>query len=204
MSDPRAGGSGGGDVTELLRAWSDGDGEALDQLLPLVLEDARAIARNALVREGRNRTLEPTELVNEAYLRLVDRRTHWWRDRLQFFSCLAELMRRILVDRARRRKASKRGFGVPNLSLEETIFLVDDPHPDLVLLDDALEALKTIDPRKYQVILLWFFVGLTQQEMAREMGISVNTVAREWQAARVWLRHQVSRSGEAPDEPGDD
>ncbi len=190
-----------GEVTELLRAWSDGDGAALDRLLPMVLEEARMIARKALAGEAKNITLEPTELVNEVYLRLVDRRTFWWKDRLQFFSSLAELMRRILVDRARKRNAAKRGAGVQNLSLDETIFYVDDPHPDLVLLDDVLDDLKLVDPRKYKIVMLWFFVGLTQEEIARELEVSINTVARHWQAAKLWLRHEMSRA-EGKGEPG--
>ena len=188
-----------GEVTELLRAWSEGDGAALNRLLPLVLDEARMIARKALASEAKDITLEPTELINEVYMRLVVRKSYWWKDRVQFFSSLAELMRRILVDRARKRKAAKRGSGVPALSLDETVFHVDDPHPDLVLLDDVLEDLKSVDRKRYDIVMLWFFVGLTQAEIARELNISVNTVARQWQVARTWLRLEMDRaSGKDP------
>ena len=183
-----------GDVTALLRAWSDGDKQALDQVLPLVMDEVRMLARKALSLESRDVTIQPTELVHEAYLRLVDRRTFQWQDRVQFFSCLAELMRRILVDRARKHLAAKRGGGVAPLSLDDGIFAVHEPHPDWLLLDDALEDLKKIDERRFRIVMLWFFVGMTQQEIARELGISVNTVARQWQSARRWLYAQVDKT----------
>ena len=183
-----------GDVTALLRAWSDGDKQALDQVLPLVMDEVRMLARKALSLESRDVTIQPTELVHEAYLRLVDRRTFQWQDRVQFFSCLAELMRRILVDRARKHLAAKRGGGVAPLSLDDGIFAVHESHPDWLLLDDALEDLKKIDERRFRIVMLWFFVGMTQQEIARELGISVNTVARQWQSARRWLYAQVDKT----------
>ena len=183
-----------GDVTRLLRAWSDGDLDALNELLPLILDEARMIARRALAGEGDGYTLEPTELVNEAYLRLVERKTFWWQGRAQFFCAVAELMRRILVDRARKKKAAKRGGGAANLSLDESIFQVDEPHPDLALLDDALNVLKKMDQSKYDVVMLWFFVGLTQKEIARELEIGINTVGRRWTAARAFLRLEMSRA----------
>lgn len=193
-----------GEVTRLLRAWSDGDTDALNQLLPMILDEARMIARRALVGEAADITLEPTELVNEAYLRLVDRKTYWWNGRAQFFCAIAELMRRILVDRARKKKAAKRGAGAVKLSLEETLFRVDEPDPELVYLDDALEALKRVDERKYQVVMLWFFVGLTQKEIARELEIGINTVGRDWTAAKAFLRSEMRRARPASeDEPGE-
>ncbi|MCB1036854.1 MAG: sigma-70 family RNA polymerase sigma factor [Acidobacteria bacterium] len=188
-----------GEVTELLRAWSGGSPEALDRLLPLILEEVRGLARKALSLESRHITLEPTELVSEAYLRLVDRRTHWWRDRVQFFSALAELMRRILVDRARRQLAAKRGGGWRRLPIEEGALALSTPDPELLRLDEALARLQRLDERKYQVILLWFFVGMTQEEIARELGLSVNTVGRQWQAARRWLQGEL-RSGVTSEE----
>ena len=183
-----------GDVTELLRAWSDGDKDALDRVLPLVMDEVRMLARKALSLESRDVTIQPTELVNEAYLRLVNRQTFNWQDRVQFFSCLAELMRRILVDRARKHLSAKRGAGVAPLSLDEGVFAVHEPHPDWLLLDDALEDLKKIDERRFKIVMLWFFVGLTQHDIARELGISVNTVARQWQSARRWLQAQVDKT----------
>ena len=179
------------EVTRLLRDWSDGDAGALDKVLPMVLDEARELARRALSGEEAHHSLQPTALVNEAYLRLVDRRTYWWRDRSQFFACLAELMRRILVDHARRRRAAKRGGGEVPLPLDELLVASSEPGADLVALDGALEELEAIDPRRYQIVMLWFFVGLTQQEIADELSISINTVGRQWQSARRWLRQRL-------------
>lgn len=186
-----------GEVTRLLQAWSDGDTDALNELLPMILDEARVIARRALAGEGAGYTLQPTELVNEAYLRLVDRKSYWWKGRAQFFCAIAELMRRILVDRARKKNAEKRGAGAVPLSLEETLFRVDDPQPELVLLDDALVVLKSVDERKYQVVMLWFFVGLTQKEIARELDIGINTVGRDWTAAKAFLRSEMRHARES-------
>ena len=187
MSDPST------DVTLLLRKWSDGDPQALDKLMPLVIDEVRNLARKALALEAPGHTLQPTALVNEAYLRLIDRRTYWWKDRAQFFSSLAQLMRRILVDHARRRRAAKRGGGEALLSLDEGNLQGPEPHPDLILLDEALKDLEAIDGRRYKIVMLWFFMGLTQQEIARELGLSINTVGRQWQAARRWLQHEMRR-----------
>lgn len=187
------------EVTDLLRQWSDGDPEALDKLLPLVLDEVRSLAGKALARESPAHTLQPTALVNEVYLRLIDRRTYWWENRVQFFCSLAELMRRILVDHARRRQTAKRGSGEAKLSLDEAILVPSaEPHPDLVALDDALKDLEAIDRRKYQIVMLWFFMGLTQEEIGRELEISVNTVARQWQTARRWLEHEL-QPGDEPE-----
>ena len=183
------------EVTHLLQEWSDGDRQALDRLMPLVIDEVRDLARRALRLESPTHTLQPTELVAEVYLRLIDRRTFWWKDRRQFFGCLAELMRRILVDHARRRRAAKRGGGEAKLLLDEGIFASPEPHPDLVALDDALQELEVIDHRRYQIVMLWYFMGLTQQEIGRELGISVNTVGRQWQAAKLWLQHEIQHSG---------
>lgn len=151
------------------------------------------IARKALSQEP-HQTLQPTELVNEAYMRLVKRKTFWWQGRVQFFCAVAELMRRILVDRARHKNAKKRGAGMPVLSLDETLFQVSEPPADMILLDDALDTLKKLDETKYRIVMLWFFVGLTQSEIARELNLSVNTVGRYWQVARAILRSEISRA----------
>jgi RNA polymerase sigma factor (TIGR02999 family) len=184
------------EVTHLLRDWSDGSKEALDKLLPLVYDEARDLARRALAHESPQHTLQPTALVNEVYMRLIDRKTYWWKDRTQFFGCLAELMRRLLVDHARRRRAAKRGGGEVLLPLEEEILPAGRTDTDLVALDDALQDLKTIDPRRYKIVLLWYFVGLTQEEIAQELSISVNTVGRQLRAARLWLQHELDRRRE--------
>ena len=181
-------------VTHLLREWSDGDAEALGKLMPLVVDEVRDLARKALALEAPGHTLQPTALVNEVYMRLVDRRTYWWKDRRQFFASLAQLIRRILVDHARRRKAAKRGGGEPKLSLEESILEAAEPHPDLVALDDALDELEAIDPRRHQIVMLYYFMGFTQEEIAREMGLSINTVGRQLQAAKLWLQNAIRRS----------
>ncbi len=179
------------EVTHLLQIWSQGDRDALDRLLPLVLDEVKDLARRALAGESPQHSLQPTALVNEVYLRLVERKSYWWHDRSQFFAAIAELMRRMLVDRARRRYALKRGSGLPKLSLDEALVVGVEPHPDLLILDHCLDTLKEVDGRRYQIVMLWFFVGLTQQEISKELGISVNTVARQWQSARRWLQHQL-------------
>lgn len=179
------------EVTRLLQDWSTGDPEALARLIPMVFDDIRDMARRVLSGEVPNHSLQPTALVNEVYLRLVDRRTYLWQDRGQFFASLSELMRRILVDHARRKKSLKRGKGEPKLSLDEAVLVSIEAHPDLVALDDALDVLKTIDERRYQIVMLSFFVGLTQEEIAQELSISVNTVGRQWQTAKRWLYQQL-------------
>lgn len=191
-----------GEVTALLRAWSDGDPAALNRIVPLVMDEVRMLARKALSLESREVTIQPTELVNEAYIRLVGRKTFHWQDRVQFFSCLAELMRRILVDRARRHLAAKRGAGAERLSLDEGVFADSGPHPDWLVLDDALADLQKIDARRYRIVMLWFFVGMTQYEIADELGVSVNTVARQWQSARRWLYAQLDATTDRDENDG--
>lgn len=190
-------------VTRLLQDWSTGDPQALDRLLPMVVDEVRDMARRALSGEAPHHSLQPTALVNEVYLRLVDRKVYWWKDRSQFFACLSEIMRRILVDHARRRRAVKRGSGEPKLSLDEALMVSDGPHPEILALDDALEALKEIDERRYRIVMLWFFVGLTQQEIADELSISVNTVGRQLQTAKRWLRLQLDNTAAEPSEATD-
>ncbi len=182
------------EVTRLLQNWSAGDKDALDRLIPLIFDDVKDLARRAMAGEAPGHTLQPTALVAEAYERLVDRKTYDWRDRKQFFSSLADLMRRILVDHARRRNAAKRGGGAPKLPLDEGMLPALGRDLDLEALDDALEELEEIDERRYRIVMLWFFVGLTQKEIARELGMSINTVGRQWQATRRWLLRRIQRS----------
>ena len=184
------------EITALLDSWSAGDPEALDRLMPLVFEDIREIAQRAFRREPTDHTLQPTALVHEVYLRLTGLRTVQWTNRAQFFGTLAHIMRRILVDRARRHQAAKRGAGIPVLPLDEAL-LPDVVRPaDLVALDDALDALADLDPRKHQVVVLKFFIGLTREEIAELLGVATSTVIRDWANARAWLlRELAQRSG---------
>ena len=183
------------EVTRLLQAWSTGDKDALDQLIPLVIDEIKDLARRALAGEAPGHTLQPTALVNEAYRRLVDRKTYWWQDRRQFFKSLADLMRQILVDHARRRRAAKRGGDVAKLSLDEAVLPALEPDMDILALHEALKELEVIDERRYQIVMLWFFMGLTQKEIASELGMSINTVGRQWQTARLWLLHEMRGTG---------
>jgi len=187
-----------GEITELLDAWSDGDADALERLIPLVVSDLRRIAEAFLARENPGHTLQPTALVNELYLRLAGRRAVGWESRTQFFAGMATIMRRILVDHARRRKAAKKGGPVPSLSLDEARDR-ETPWPsglprvdvDLLALDLALESLAEVDPRQARIIELRYFGGLTIEETARTLGISPMTVKREWRSARLWLLREL-------------
>ncbi len=185
------------DITGLLQEWSEGNLEALDKLLPMVIDKVRDLARKALARESPGHTLQPTELVNEVYLKLVRRRTFWWRDRAQFFATLAELIRRILVDHARRRNAVKRGAGARELTLDELILTPNEQSPHMLALDEALERLEEIDPQRYQIVAQTYFVGLTHEEVARALGISLSTVRRQWKSARLWLLGELGHDTEA-------
>ena len=180
-------------VTELLRAWGSGDRSALDQLVPIIHEELRRLARLQMRAERDNHTLQTTALVNEAFLRLVDLRRIRWQDRAHFLALSARLMRRILVDHARSRNYQKRGGGAANLTLDEALIGSVERSADLVALDDALEDLARVDARKSQVVELRFFGGLSVEETAQALKISAETVTRDWRLAKVWLLRQVSR-----------
>ncbi len=186
------------EVTALLAAWSDGRAEALEKLMPLVFEDIREVARRSLAYETPDPVLQTTALVNEVYLRLAGKRTVEWRDRAHFLGTLAGLIRRLLVDYARRKKASKRGGG-RELSLEAALSQAGTAprlHPlDMLALDQALERLERVDAEKHRVVELRYFMDLTEKEIAGTLGISVNTVQRRWQAARLWLKRELDRRG---------
>ena len=186
-----------GEITELLREWGDGDPEALDQLMPLVLDDVREIARKYLRRESPAHTLQPTALVNEVYLKLTGLRTVRWKNRAHFFGEMARMMRRILVDHARRHRSAKRGSGAPKISLDEALLPAQIRPDDLVALDDALETLKALHPRQHQVVELKFFIGLTLGEIAEVLEVVRSTVIRDWANARAYLLHELSRREEA-------
>jgi RNA polymerase sigma-70 factor (ECF subfamily) len=180
-------------VTTLLRAWSRGDQRAFDQLTPLVYDELRRRARQYLRAERANHTLRPTALVHEVYLRLVNLDDVDWQDRTHFFALAARQMRRILVDSARARKYQKHGGGAVNVTFDDAIAVAS--HPDLVALDDALSALTVQDERKARVVELRFFGGLTNEEIAAELRISTDTVTRDWQMAKLWLRRELRKAG---------
>lgn len=185
------------EVTELLQEWSNGDQVALEKLTPIVYEELRRLARRYMRGERINITLQATALVNEAYLRLVDLKRMRFNDRAHFFAVSAQLMRRILVDHARRRNL-KRGAGVEHISLDEVATFGPDRDADLVMLDDALLTLARFDPRKAQVVELRFFGGLSVEESAEVLKISPITVMRDWSTARAWLYREMSGSDGQP------
>lgn len=190
------------EVTELLDAWSSGDRQALDQLMPLVIGDLRALARAYMARETPGHTLEPTALVHEAYLRLAGRRRVSFESRVQFFAVLAETMRRVLVDHARRKKAARHGSGQPPVPLEEALGLPVRVDVDLVALDDALEDLTAFAPRQGAAIELSYFGGLSFDEIAGVLSVSPATVKRDIKGAKIWLLRELKRGDAAAGDPG--
>jgi RNA polymerase sigma factor (TIGR02999 family) len=181
-------------VSALLHDWSDGDQRALEALTPIVYAELRRLAHRYMRRERADHSLQTTALVNEAYIRLVDYKRMRWQNRVHFFAVSAQLMRRILVERARRRNL-KRGRGVQHVPLDETAVVSDDPPVDFVALDDALNALARVDPRKVQVVEMRFFGGLTVDETAVVLKISPVTVRRDWSAAKIWLYRELTGQG---------
>ena len=179
------------DVTVLLKAWADGDATALEQLVPLVNRELHKLARQFMASEGAGHSLQPTALINEAYLRLIGGAQVEWRDRAHFFATSARLMRRILVDVARSKRYLKRGGGAAMAPLDDAADVAVDRAPDLVALDLALEALAQIDFRKSRVVELRFFGGLSVQETALALEVSPGTVNRDWQFAKSWLRREL-------------
>ena len=182
------------EVTRLLRAWSDGDTGALDQLTPIVYDELRRLAARYMGRERPSHTLQTSALINEAYLRLVDAQAVRWQNRSHFFGVSAQVMRRILVDFARARRNLKRGGGAPPLSLDEAMVSVPERSADLLALDEALERLAALNPRQSRVVELRYFGGLTEEEVAEALSISPRTVRNDWGLARAWLYRELSRS----------
>jgi RNA polymerase sigma factor (TIGR02999 family) len=174
-------------VTELLHAWGAGDETALHQLVPLVESELRRLAGAYMARERPGHTLQPTALVNEAFLRLVDAQGVRWHGRAHFFGIAARLMRRVLVDHARARGFQKRGGGAQAVPLETTILVSRAPDIDLLDLDRALDALAEVDERKARVVEMRFFGGMTVEETAGAMAVSIDTVKRDWRLAKLWL-----------------
>jgi len=181
-------------VTQLLAEWGDGDRAALDRLLPLVFDELRRLAAGYLRRERAGHTLQPTALVNEAYLRLVDQEGAGWQNRAHFFGIAANLMRQILVDYARQRAAEKRGGSqLQRLSLTQAERIVKQEELDVLALHEALERLAEFDEQQARIVELKFFGGLTIEETAEVIGVSHATVEREWKLARAWLRRELSQ-----------
>jgi RNA polymerase sigma factor (TIGR02999 family) len=185
------------DLTGLLRAWSLGDAEALEQLAPLVHRELRGIARRLLSGERVGIGWQPTDLVQESYVRLLDWHAVHWQNRAHFFATTARMMRRVLVDAARARQAVKRAQNVEALAFESTQVAAPALGVDVVALNDALGELAKIDPRPSQVIELRFFGGYSVEETAETLGVSVRTVINDWNAARAWLHHELTRRGHA-------
>jgi RNA polymerase sigma-70 factor, ECF subfamily len=180
-----------GDISALLHAWSEGDLSALEKLTPIVYEQLHSLARHYMKNERREHSLQATALVNEAYLRLLDCKRLQWQNRSHFFAVSAQLMRRILVDYARRHNL-KRGGGVPHLSLDHAAEVAADQPTDLVALDDAMNALARIDPRKVQVVEMRYFGGLSVEETAEVLKVSAVTVMRDWSTAKAWLYRELT------------
>lgn len=179
------------DVTRLLQAWRSGDDEALGRLMPIVEGELRRIARRCMRGERAGHSLQATALVNEAYLRLVDAQRVHWQDRSHFLAMSARLMRRILVDHARARRYQKRGGEAQRVTLVDDLGGSDERPHDLVALDDALEALTRLDKRRGQLVELRFFGGLTVEETAHVLGVSADTVSRDWKLAKAWLMREL-------------
>src|SRR5580658_2628494 len=180
-----------GEISTLLRAWSDGDRSALEKLTPIVYDELHRLARRYMRRERPGHSLQTTALVNEAYMRLVDYERMQWQNRAHFFAVSAQLMRRILVEHARRHNL-KRGGGVQHVSLDETAIVGGDRAADLVALDDAMDALARLDARKAQVVELRFFGGLSVEETAEVLKVSSVTVKRDWSTAKLWLYREMA------------
>jgi RNA polymerase sigma-70 factor (ECF subfamily) len=187
------------EITERLIAWGAGDRSALDQLLPAVYQELRRMAGNYLRQENPGHTLQPTALVHEAWLRLIDQTRVDWRNRAQFFGVAAQLMRRILVDHAKTKHREKRGGDAVKFSLDDVINLSQDRAADLLALDDALDGLARIDGRKSRVVELRYFGGFSVEETAQILEVSPETVMRDWKMAKAWLYQQIRREASDDD-----
>jgi RNA polymerase sigma-70 factor (ECF subfamily) len=186
------------EITRMLLDWNQGEDSALQKLVPIVHQELRQQARRYLRNERKGRPFQTTELVNEAYLKLIDYEKVRWQDRAHFFAISAQVMRRILVDMARTRNTQKRGPDAVHISSDQATVVFENRSPDWIALDTALNALSVIDPRKTQVVEMRFFGGLTTEETAEVLGISTSTVELDWKFAKTWLRRELSGSREAP------
>jgi RNA polymerase sigma factor (TIGR02999 family) len=181
------------EVSDLLVDWGNGDQTALDKLIPLVYDELRRMAHRYMARENPDHTLQTTALVNDAYLRLVDQRRTRWQNRAQFFGIAARLMRRVLVDHARSHTCEKRGGAAIHVPLDEGTALSPERAADVLALDEALNQLTTIDPRKGQIVELRYFGGFTVEETASLLDVSDVTVMRDWSLAKAWLRREIGK-----------
>jgi RNA polymerase sigma factor (TIGR02999 family) len=184
------------DVTELLAAWGRGDKHALEQLMPLVYRELRRLAHARLGRERSGHALQTTDLVHEAFLRMVDQQEAGWQNRSHFFAVAAQMMRRILVDYARSRRYAKRGGGAEQVELDEAMLVSSERAAEVVALDEALVRLAELDPRKSLVVELRFFGGLSIEETAEILEVSPGTVMRDWTLAKAWLQREISQRGQ--------
>ncbi|HET9532346.1 MAG TPA: sigma-70 family RNA polymerase sigma factor [Blastocatellia bacterium] len=187
MSEPTA-----HEITQLLRAWGDGDQAALDKLAPLVYAELHRLARAYMRGERAGHVLQSTALINEAWVRLIDWKNVEWRNRVHFFGVAAQMMRRILVDFARERATNKRGGSARQIAFEEAVFVSSNRGAEIIALDEALNALAEFDPRKSRIVEMRFFGGLDVEETAAVLKISSRTVKREWNLARAWLYRELS------------
>jgi RNA polymerase sigma factor (TIGR02999 family) len=181
------------EVTQLLIAWSDGDKSALDKLMPLVYDELRRLAHHYMSHERPSHTLQTTALVNEAYVKLVNRQRVHWQNRAHFFAIAAQLMRCILVDHARSHAYAKRGGKAPKIELDETLVISKQRAAEVVALDEALKQLAELDPQQSRIVELRFFGGLTIEETAEVVRLSPATIKREWTTAKAWLYHELSK-----------
>jgi RNA polymerase sigma factor (TIGR02999 family) len=180
------------EVTRLLQEWSNGEEQALDRLVPQIHRELRKLAASYLRKERSDHTLQPTALVNEAFLKLIDQRAVKWQNRAHFFGIAAQAMRRILVDHARQRSYQKRGGDVRRVTLDEALVVSNERAAEVVALDDALNSLAEFDERKSKIVELRFFAGLSIEETAEILAVSPGTVMRDWTLAKAWLRREIA------------
>lgn len=195
---PRRAASARSDVTALLGAWKAGDAAAFDQLVDALYAELHLIARYYMAKERAAHTLQPTALVNEAYVRLIDAQRVDWQSRDHFLSVAARQMRRVLVHMARAKRYQKRGGSAVRVTFDEALPVMREPGRDLIALDDALEALAAVDERKARVVEMRFFGGLTAEQSANAIGVSVETVMRDWKVAKAWLLRELKKPSDRP------
>lgn len=184
-----------GEITRLLAGWREGDAVAMDRVLPLIRTELHRLARRHLARERRNHTMQPSSLVQEAFLRLLPGVDAGWRDRVHFFAVASQIMRHVLVDYAREKHRTKRGGGAVHIPVDAAVVLSSEQVEEIVAVDLALQRLAKSDERKSKVLEMRFFGGLSVEETAEALGVAPNTVIRDWNFARAWLRRELSDTG---------